>query len=504
MGKAQNKLAMRGDGEREGVVEDRAMDISLKDLSQKLEEFAKARDWEKYHSPRNLLLAMVGEVGELIRDISMERRGGQRAYQIGRSQIRSIWEKNCLMCSYTLSGWLIFAALILVMLPPKRLLRMQSNTQPRGWNLNILPIHRDSTTCSVLLQAEVETKTAKSSSSCTNGLLWLTRAMDFLVELFRNFLQHQDWSMSQACTDSYGKTLKKWHGWLASSSFTVAIKLAPDRKKFMEVIGGAGDINADMENFCTNFSPLLQEIHKFLASVGLDDNEKEPEMQIGHPTDVKHVAHIGSDGPSANQPSWLNEFKTTSEPSPGMLRNVGVVNPATESSAKEDSSMLGDITEMQNSLGAFLNSSTRNSASKTKQSKRHHSSNGSEGSPARDSTSSTKPRRQKNSRPNSPSRDSSNQSRGHQNSNLGSDPPAQDMPPMLKQSRQKKSKDSSHSGSMRSSRSKAQDPLNKTSPFSDFGSGQGPEKNETCPSSVLEGFPKRNECDEISRGIHAL
>ncbi|CAM8890470.1 unnamed protein product [Rhodiola kirilowii] len=40
-------------------------DVSLKDLSSKLDEFANARDWEKYHSPRNLLLAMVGEVGEL-------------------------------------------------------------------------------------------------------------------------------------------------------------------------------------------------------------------------------------------------------------------------------------------------------------------------------------------------------------------------------------------------------------------------------------------------------
>ncbi|KAJ0970462.1 hypothetical protein J5N97_023339 [Dioscorea zingiberensis] len=45
--------------------QERAMDVSLKDLSKKLEEFAKARDWEQYHSPRNLLLAMVGEVGEL-------------------------------------------------------------------------------------------------------------------------------------------------------------------------------------------------------------------------------------------------------------------------------------------------------------------------------------------------------------------------------------------------------------------------------------------------------
>ncbi|KAL3726951.1 glycolipid transfer protein 1 [Eucalyptus grandis] len=122
-----------------------------------------------------------------------------------------------------------------------------------------------------MVQVEVEAKTTKASSSCTNGLLWLTRAMDYLVELFRNLLIHPDWTMSQACSDSYGKTLKKWHGWLASSSFTVAMKLAPDRKKFMDVIGGSGDVNADMEKFCTSFSPLLEENHKFLASVGLDD-----------------------------------------------------------------------------------------------------------------------------------------------------------------------------------------------------------------------------------------
>jgi hypothetical protein len=47
------------------------------------------------------------------------------------------------------------------------------------------------------------------------------RAMDFLSELFRNLMVHPDWSMSQVCTDSYDKSLKKWHGWLASSSFSV-------------------------------------------------------------------------------------------------------------------------------------------------------------------------------------------------------------------------------------------------------------------------------------------
>ncbi|XP_057796917.1 CRIB domain-containing protein RIC10-like [Salvia miltiorrhiza] len=37
---------------------------------------------------------------------------------------------------------------------------------------------------------------------------------------------------------------------------------------------------------------------------------KEPEMEIGGPTDVKHVAHIGLDGSSGSAPSWMNEYKT--------------------------------------------------------------------------------------------------------------------------------------------------------------------------------------------------
>ena len=45
----------------------------------------------------------------------------------------------------------------------------------------------------------------------------------------------------------------------------MAMKLAPDRKKFMEVIGGVGDVNADMEKFCETFAPLLKENHKLLV-----------------------------------------------------------------------------------------------------------------------------------------------------------------------------------------------------------------------------------------------
>jgi dCTP diphosphatase len=38
--------------------------VNLDDLSGELAKFAQDRDWDQFHSIRNLLLALVGEVGE--------------------------------------------------------------------------------------------------------------------------------------------------------------------------------------------------------------------------------------------------------------------------------------------------------------------------------------------------------------------------------------------------------------------------------------------------------
>ncbi|XP_022979978.1 dCTP pyrophosphatase 1-like [Cucurbita maxima] len=40
-------------------------EVTLKELKTMMADFARERDWDQFHSPRNLLLAMVGEVGEL-------------------------------------------------------------------------------------------------------------------------------------------------------------------------------------------------------------------------------------------------------------------------------------------------------------------------------------------------------------------------------------------------------------------------------------------------------
>lgn len=39
--------------------------MTLDDLCTRLCEFAAARDWQQYHTPKNLVMALSGEVGEL-------------------------------------------------------------------------------------------------------------------------------------------------------------------------------------------------------------------------------------------------------------------------------------------------------------------------------------------------------------------------------------------------------------------------------------------------------
>ncbi|ESQ38108.1 hypothetical protein EUTSA_v10029507mg [Eutrema salsugineum] len=54
--------------------------------------------------------------------------------------------------------------------------------------------------------------------------------------------------------------------------------------------------------------------------------EKESdEIEIGYPTDVKHVAHIGWEGSSGSAPGWMTEFKVGAEvlsPRPSSFSNA--------------------------------------------------------------------------------------------------------------------------------------------------------------------------------------
>ncbi len=40
--------------------------MTLEDLTTAIREFAVERDWEKFHTPKNLAMAVAGEAGELV------------------------------------------------------------------------------------------------------------------------------------------------------------------------------------------------------------------------------------------------------------------------------------------------------------------------------------------------------------------------------------------------------------------------------------------------------
>uniref|UniRef100_A0A2N9G289 CRIB domain-containing protein n=1 Tax=Fagus sylvatica TaxID=28930 RepID=A0A2N9G289_FAGSY len=213
------------------------------------------------------------------------------------------------------------------------------------------------------------------------------------------------------------------------------------------------------------------------------DNEKEPEMQIGFPTDVKHVAHIGWDGPS------MNEFKAPPGFSSAPLSLPGDIN--------EDSGVKWVSEDSNRRSTRTPNSPARDLPEVPRSSRRHSSSSAVTGSPSREKTD--KPRQSR--RPSKSSKDSADDSKLSRlpmvpSSSLGSVSPSHSLPDIPKKSRRKKSnsKDCSAGGSTRASRLKAQAPEPYQSPFSDPGPVSGsvstPMNNEVYQKSFEEGPQK--------------
>ncbi|XP_021804657.1 CRIB domain-containing protein RIC7 [Prunus avium] len=213
--------------------------------------------------------------------------------------------------------------------------------------------------------------------------------------------------------------------------------------------------------------------------------EKDDEIQIGFPTDVKHVAHIGWDGPSANStPSWMNDFKSSPE-----------VSSAGQLAVKELSSQ--DMHKPGQQLVVHRSDIPRS---------RHHSPTGEpESSPTKKISDGSKKHsrrhRSKDGVMDSPSREakegSSRHSRRSRNSNnLGSESPSQDPPGIPKQRRKKGSSESgSARSSRRSSRSKGQNSMTDISlEDSEHGSksGESPMHPVLAEEKGSEGFSGGN------------
>ncbi|KAM7279147.1 hypothetical protein ACFE04_006281 [Oxalis oulophora] len=198
--------------------------------------------------------------------------------------------------------------------------------------------------------------------------------------------------------------------------------------------------------------------------------EKEPKFTIGLPTDVKHVAHIGFDGPSANTPSWMKDFdaapELTSNVNPGDMKNLSTQEkslPPFPKSKPNNKTRRKNLPES----GSPCSSPTGKKSDTPKQSRRNRSANNSmdEGSSGR-------------------------RNRQQKSSTTGSESPSNN--PAARKSRPRKIKESSNDVVSRSSAKKnAAEPRN------------GGKSKDGHVNSVLESGEENKECNGNPREYRA-
>ncbi|XP_072980815.1 CRIB domain-containing protein RIC6-like [Typha angustifolia] len=100
-------------------------------------------------------------------------------------------------------------------------------------------------------------------------------------------------------------------------------------------------------------------------------------MQIGYPTDVKHVAHIGWDGPSVNnaQPAWMNEFRSATL-SASLSGDGGDVAVRINGEGGGSDPVARDLQERKPSRTSRRNSSSGSPNAESPNREREHSSRG--------------------------------------------------------------------------------------------------------------------------------
>ncbi|GBF93994.1 hypothetical protein Rsub_06243 [Raphidocelis subcapitata] len=146
-------------------------------------------------------------------------------------------------------------------------IRARKATDPERFRL-LFPIVED----------EVARRDDRHSQSCTKAVLWLKRGMEFMLAIMRRLLElPEDAAMADVVQEQYAKTLRRWHGMLCSSAFSVALAFVPNRATFLDRLAGGRytpETAAEMAAYVDSFGNLLAEVHSWLDTHQLDDPAK--------------------------------------------------------------------------------------------------------------------------------------------------------------------------------------------------------------------------------------
>nr|XP_032831320.1 pleckstrin homology domain-containing family A member 8-like isoform X2 [Petromyzon marinus] len=82
---------------------------------------------------------------------------------------------------------------------------------------------------------ELSSGTALVRNSTTEALLWLRRGLKFLLELLTEVREGQA-NLHVALSNAYGRTLRRYHGWVVRGVFALALRAAPALDGFLAAL----------------------------------------------------------------------------------------------------------------------------------------------------------------------------------------------------------------------------------------------------------------------------
>jgi len=115
-------------------------------------------------------------------------------------------------------------------------------------------------------------RSGTGDGSCGCSLLWLKRAMEFLLALVGNLVHHRDLTMTKAVADAYDKTLRPHHSTPVRLMISGLTKAVPNREQCEKKLGNGRDVLVPGQAFVAAFTPLVEEVDRWLVASNLTDS----------------------------------------------------------------------------------------------------------------------------------------------------------------------------------------------------------------------------------------
>lgn len=130
-----------------------------------------------------------------------------------------------------------------------------------------------------MVQKEVDEGKNATTGRATEALLWLKRALEFILH-FLSEIHANRGELSDCARRAYGKTLKPHHGWLVQGIFTLAVRAMPSMATFKRELAPsppdashpayAAQLSADCGEYVAALQLVLEAINRFYRERSLE------------------------------------------------------------------------------------------------------------------------------------------------------------------------------------------------------------------------------------------